>query len=176
MTSRQQRKLWRHVEAIENFWETLRGARARRGRAAGRDGRGAPVGGDLSHEASADGRIDRAGADAALAGSPQGFTLPSVFVVQGSRGRIAAALDICTSSSTIVRKTVSMSSSIRRRGPFSCGGKTKSSAAGAAGWGSASSRSTDECLDVLSEIDRRPPRLRRVRPCPASARVEGRLR
>src|SRR4051812_22478105 len=23
MTSRQQRKLWRHVEAIENFWETL---------------------------------------------------------------------------------------------------------------------------------------------------------
>src|SRR4051812_21895847 len=23
MTSRQQRKLWRHVETIENFWETL---------------------------------------------------------------------------------------------------------------------------------------------------------
>jgi hypothetical protein len=91
LTPKQQRKLWRHVETVENFWETL---------TALEDG----VVQRLSSSA-----IDRrweiifltkrpatAGATAQRQTQrwleAQGFTLPSVYVVQGSRGRIAAAL------------------------------------------------------------------------------------
>jgi hypothetical protein len=93
LSSRQQRRLWRHVETITNFWETL--------------------------EELEPGMIQRIGAMAAerrweiifltkrpaSAGATaqmqtqrwlesKGFRLPSVFVVQGSRGRIAAALGL----------------------------------------------------------------------------------
>ena len=93
MSSRQQRKLWAHVESIQNFWMTL--------------------------EELEPGIIERLAAVAAerrweiifLTKRPQtvgytaqvqsqrwleakGFTLPSVYVVQGSRGRIAAALGL----------------------------------------------------------------------------------
>jgi hypothetical protein len=91
MTARQQRRLWDHVETIENFWETL--------------------------EEFEPGTIERLAVEAAarrwelifLTKRPEtvgstsqvqsqrwlaarGFPLPSVYVVQGSRGRIAAAL------------------------------------------------------------------------------------
>jgi hypothetical protein len=93
MSSRQQRKLWAHVESIQNFWMTL--------------------------EELEPGIVERLAAVVAerkweiifLTKRPQtigytaqvqsqrwleskGFTLPSVYVVQGSRGRIAAALGL----------------------------------------------------------------------------------
>jgi hypothetical protein len=93
LTSRQQRKLWRHVESIENFWETLKeiepGAVAQ-----------------LAAVALANRwevifltkRPQSAGSTAQLQSQrwleSNGFTLPSVYVVQGSRGRIAAALGL----------------------------------------------------------------------------------
>jgi hypothetical protein len=93
MTSRQQRKLWRHIESIENFWQTLKeiepGAVAQ-----------------LADVALANRweiifltkRPQSAGTTAQLQSQrwleSNGFPLPSVFVVQGSRGRIAAALDL----------------------------------------------------------------------------------
>jgi len=93
MTSRQQRKLWRHVEAIENFWQTLdeiepgiimklaAAATARRW--------------DIIFLTK---RPETAGLTAQLQTQhwlrSKGFPLPSVFVVQGSRGRIAHALDL----------------------------------------------------------------------------------
>jgi hypothetical protein len=93
LTSRQQRKLWRHVESIENFWETLKeiepGAVAQ-----------------LATVALANRweiifltkRPQSAGATAQLQSQrwleSNGFKLPSVYVVQGSRGRIAAALGL----------------------------------------------------------------------------------
>jgi hypothetical protein len=93
LTSRQQRRLWRHVMSIENFWETLRevepGAVARLGTLAA-DRRWEII--FLTKRPSS------AGATAQLQTQrwlqSKGYPLPSVYVVQGSRGRIAAALGL----------------------------------------------------------------------------------
>jgi hypothetical protein len=93
MTSRQQRKLWRHVEGIENFWETLEELEPgviRRLAEIARERRWEII--FLTK------RPETAGSTAQLQTQrwleARGFELPSVFVVQGSRGRIAAALDL----------------------------------------------------------------------------------
>ncbi len=93
MTSRQQRRLWRHVETIENFWETLAELEPgviKRLAALAHDRRWEII--FLTK------RPESAGATAQVQTQTwleaKGFVLPSVFVVQGSRGRIAAALDL----------------------------------------------------------------------------------
>ena len=91
MTGRQERRLWRHVESIEGFWESLQetepGAVARLATLA-RDARWEVI--FLTK------RPQSAGATAQIQTQrwleAKGFRLPSVFVVQGSRGRLAAAL------------------------------------------------------------------------------------
>src|SRR5882724_9358924 len=93
MTSRQQRRLWRHVESIENFWENLREIEA------GAVQRLADIATDRRWEVIfLTKRPESAGATAQVQTQrwleSRGFTLPSVYVVQGSRGRIAAALGL----------------------------------------------------------------------------------
>ena len=93
MTARQQRRLWHHVESIENFWETLveleAGAIARLAAAAS-ERRWEII--FLTK------RPETVGATAQVQSQrwleSRGFKLPSVYVVQGSRGRIAAALGL----------------------------------------------------------------------------------
>ena len=93
MSARQQRRLWRHVESIENFWQTLGecepGIVERLGRLAV-ERRWEVI--FLTK------RPEGAGATAQLQTQlwleSRGFHLPSVYVVQGSRGRIAAALGL----------------------------------------------------------------------------------
>lgn len=93
LSARQQNRLWRHVEQIEAFWEILQetepGMVARLGKLA-TERRWEVI--FLTK------RPDSAGATAQVQSQrwlqARGFTLPSVFVVQGSRGRIAAALDL----------------------------------------------------------------------------------
>jgi len=93
MTSRQERRLWRHVATIENFWESLKeiepGTIARLG--------------DIAAERRWEiifltKRPQTAGSTAQVQSQrwleSKGFALPSVYVVQGSRGRIAAALGL----------------------------------------------------------------------------------
>ena len=88
---RQERRLWERVESIENFWESL--AEIEPGVVA------------RLHALAAERRREvvfltkrpaTAGATAQVQTQrwldARGFTLPSVYVVQGSRGRIAAAL------------------------------------------------------------------------------------
>lgn len=93
MTGRQERRLWRHVQTLDRFWETLEelepGLIAR-----------------LSALAAAHRwevifltkRPETVGPTAQVQTQrwleSKGFTLPSVYVVQGSRGRIAAALGL----------------------------------------------------------------------------------
>jgi hypothetical protein len=93
MTSRQERRLWRHVEAIENFWEGLSELEPgviRRLSALASERRCEII--FLTK------RPETAGATAQVQTQrwleSKGFTLPSVFVVQRSRGRIAAALGL----------------------------------------------------------------------------------
>ena len=93
MTVRQERRLWRHVESIENFWETL--SEIETGGVA-----------DLARLASGrrweiiflTKRPETAGRTAQVQSQrwleSKGFTLPSVYVVHGSRGRIADALGL----------------------------------------------------------------------------------
>jgi len=93
MTTRQQRQLWSHIESIDNFWETLNEIETGSVR-------------KLSALATAGAwevifltkRPRSGGATAQLQTQrwlqAKGFAFPSVYVVQGSRGRIASALDL----------------------------------------------------------------------------------
>ena len=93
LTSRQQRRLWRHVETIENFWQGLKELEP------GVIGRLASIAAERRWEI-----IFLTKRPASAGGTAQvqtqrwleskGFRLPSVFVVQGSRGLVAAALDL----------------------------------------------------------------------------------
>jgi hypothetical protein len=93
LTSQQFRQLWRHVARVENFWETLRelepGMIRRLHAVAAERGwevlfvtKRPPTAGDTSQLQT----------QRWLAAN--GFQLPSVFVVQKSRGRVAAALEL----------------------------------------------------------------------------------
>ncbi len=93
MTSRQQRRLWRHVESIENFWESLveiePGAVQRLATVA-HERRWEVI--FLTKRPETVGAIAQVQSQRWL--EARGFTLPSVYVVQGSRGRIAASLNL----------------------------------------------------------------------------------
>src|SRR4030095_16142713 len=93
MTDRQQRRLWRHVESIDGFWETLKEIEP------GMVARLAAV----AHERRWElifltKRPESVGATAQVQTQrwlqAHGCTLPSVFVVQGSRGRVADAFKL----------------------------------------------------------------------------------
>ncbi|MQA31615.1 MAG: hypothetical protein GEU82_17570 [Luteitalea sp.] len=93
LTPRQQRRLWHHVETVDNFWETLQEiepgsierlaalAAARRWEIIFLTKRPASAGVTSQRQTQ---RWLQA----------KGFTLPSVFVVRGSRGRIAQSLGL----------------------------------------------------------------------------------
>ncbi len=66
MTSRQQRRLWRHVESIDSFWESLQEIEP--------------------------GAIAQVQSQRWL--ESRGFPLPSVYVVQGSRGPLTSHLEV----------------------------------------------------------------------------------
>jgi len=93
LTSRQERRLWRHIATVENFWETLDetepGIVARLARIAA-ERRWEIV--FLTKRPKTMGVTAQVQSQRWLVS--KGFSLPSVYVVQGSRGRIAAALDL----------------------------------------------------------------------------------
>jgi hypothetical protein len=93
LTSRQQRRLWKHVEAIENFWETLKEIEP------GTIKRLARLAQERHWEIIFLTKRPRSAGSTCQLQSQRwlvanGFPLPSVYVVQGSRGRIAAALGL----------------------------------------------------------------------------------
>lgn len=93
MTSRQTRRLWQHVESLENFWEGLRELEP------GIVKRLAQIAAERRWEIIfLTKRPESAGATAQVQTQrwlqAHGFLLPSVYVVQRSRGRIAAALEL----------------------------------------------------------------------------------
>ncbi len=93
LTSRQTTRLWRHAQSIENFWETLPELEP------GVINRLAALASDRRWELIfLTKRPKTIGATAQVQTQrwleSKGFTLPSVYVVHGSRGRIAAALGL----------------------------------------------------------------------------------
>jgi 5' nucleotidase, deoxy (Pyrimidine), cytosolic type C protein (NT5C) len=91
MTARQERRLWEHVRTIENFWESL--PEIEPGMVARLNGLAIERGWEVIFLTK---RPATKGVTAQLQTQrwleAHGFALPSVYVVQGSRGAIAAAL------------------------------------------------------------------------------------
>jgi hypothetical protein len=93
MTPRQERRLWRHVESINGFWESLDEIEP------GAVARLAAISAEARWEVIfLTKRPETAGATPQVQSQrwlqAHGFPLPSVFVVQGSRGLVAASLGL----------------------------------------------------------------------------------
>ena len=93
LSVRQQRRLWRHVATLDNFWQSLReiepGA-VRRLAAVAAEQRWEVI--FLTKRPASAGATSQVQSQRWLVS--KGFERPSVYVVQGSRGLIAAALDL----------------------------------------------------------------------------------
>jgi hypothetical protein len=152
LSSRQQRDLWRAVCARENFWETLDeiepGALAQLFAVATKRRW------EIIFLTS---RPESAGDTAQLQShrwlAAHGFPAPSIFVVHGSRGKIAAALalDVLVDDRPENCLDISIDSSARAILVWRGGESTVPASARQLGIGSV--RSIAECLDVLERLD-----------------------
>jgi len=152
MTSRQQRRLWHHVESIENFWEGLHELEP------GVIQRLATLANDRRWEIIfLTKRPETVGATAQVQSqrwlASKGFTLPSVFVVQGSRGRIAASLglDIVVDDRPENCLDVVVDSKARAILVWRAGEQQLPAAAQRLGIGVVTS--VADCLEILMQID-----------------------
>ena len=152
LTPRQERRLWRHIETIENFWEGLAEIEP------GVTKKLASIATERRWEIIfLTKRPDSAGATAQVQTQrwleSKGFKLPSVFVVQGSRGRIASALrlDVIIDDRPENCLDVVMDSKARailvwRDDPAQLPGAAKRLGIGLV-------KSVDHCLEVLTQLD-----------------------
>jgi len=152
LTERQQRRLWRHVESIENFWQTLGecepGIVERLGRLA-RERRWEII--FLTK------RPESAGVTAQLQTQrwleSRGFELPSVYVVQGSRGRIAAALALDIVVDDRPENCLDVAVDSKARAILVWRERAKQLPAASQRLGIGVVTSVAECLDILMQID-----------------------
>jgi phosphoglycolate phosphatase-like HAD superfamily hydrolase len=152
MTARQQRKLWRHVETIENFWETLSELEP------GTITRLAAIATErrweiifLTKRPQTAGATSQAQTQQWL--KSKGFALPSVFVVQGSRGRIAAALDLDIVVDDRPENCLDVVVDSKARAILVWREDDKHVPAGTRRLGIGVVKTTAECLDILAEVD-----------------------
>jgi hypothetical protein len=152
MTPRQQRRLWRHVESIENFWEGLAELEP------GVIERLARITSDRRWEIIfLTKRPETVGVTAQVQTQrwleSHGFRMPSVYVVQGSRGRIAAALglDVVVDDRPENCLDVVVDSKARAILIWREGENQLPAAARRLGIGVV--KTVSECLDILTQID-----------------------
>lgn len=152
MTARQQRRLWRHVASIENFWEALNelepGVIARLSSLA-RERRWEII--FLTK------RPETMGATAQVQSQrwleSKGFTLPSVYVVQGSRGRIAAALDLDIVIDDRPENCLDVVADSKARAILVWRDDRNQLPAAARRLGIGTVQSVSDCLDILTQVD-----------------------
>jgi len=154
MTPRQQRKLWSHVESCEDFWTTL--AESEPGIVA----RLAEVAVDRRWEIIfLTKRPQTTGATAQLQSqrwlASKGFPLPSVYVVQGSRGRIAAALGLDIVVDDRLENCLDVVADSKARAILVWREAESQLPAGARRLGIGVVTSVAECLDILMQVDTR---------------------
>jgi len=152
ITSRQQRKLWRHVETVENFWLGLTELEP------GVIGRLASIAADRRWEIIfLTRRPESAGATAQVQTQrwleSKGFPLPSVFVVQGSRGRIAAALDLDFVIDDRPENCLDVVVDSKARAILVWREDESLLPAAAKRLGIGIVKSVNECLDILTQVD-----------------------
>ena len=155
LTVRQEHRLWRHVETIEGFWESLQEIEP------GAVARLAALATERRWEVIfLTKRPDSAGATTQMQTQrwllSKGFSFPSVYVVRGSRGRVAAALgldfvvddrpDHCLD---VALESKSRAILVWRDDESRLPAATRRLGIGVVG-------SVNECLDILTEIDSLP--------------------
>ena len=153
LSPRQQRELWDAACARENFWETLdeieSGSLARLSRLA-RERRWQVI--FLTSRPET--RGDTAQVQSHRWLSARGFELPSVFVVHGSRGKIASSLnlDVLVDDRPENCLDIAIDSSARAILVWRGGEDTVPGSARQLGIGSVSTIA--DCLDILVDLDR----------------------
>jgi hypothetical protein len=152
MTARQQRRLWHHVESIENFWEGLEELEP------GVIQRLAGVAIDRRWEIIfLTKRPETVGATAQVQSQrwleSKGFTLPSVFVVQGSRGRIAASLGLDIVVDDRPENCLDVVVDSKARAILVWRAEERQLPAAAQRLGIGVVKSVAACLDILTQID-----------------------
>jgi len=153
MTARQQRRLWKHVESIENFWGTLRELEP------GVIKRLAGLAADRRWEIIfLTKRPESAGETAQVQSQrwlqSHGFPLPSVFVVQGSRGRIAAALGIDIVIDDRPENCLDVVVDSKARAILVWRDDERNLPAAARRLGIGVVKTVEECLDILVQVDK----------------------
>jgi hypothetical protein len=152
MSSRQQRRLWHHVESIENFWQTLNETEP------GIVSRLAAIANDRRWEVIfLTKRPESAGVTAQVQSQrwleSKGFTLPSVYVVQGSRGRIAAALGLDIVIDDRPENCLDVVVDSRARAILVWRDDERQLPAAARRLGIGVVKTVGECLDILTQVD-----------------------
>jgi hypothetical protein len=156
MTPRQTSRLWRHVETIENFWQDLQEIEA------GSLARLAEITAERRWEIIfLTKRPATAGATAQVQSQKwlesKGFALPSVFVVQGSRGRIAQALGLDIVVDDRPENCLDVVTDSKARAVLVWREKQQGLPTAARRLGIGVVESMTECLDILLQIDTRAP-------------------
>jgi hypothetical protein len=159
MTARQQRRLWGHVESIENFWFALEELEP------GVIKRLADTAAQRRWELIfLTKRPETAGLTAQVQSQrwleSKGFPLPSVYVVQGSRGRIAAALGLDIVVDDRPENCLDVVVDSKARAILVWREDEKQLPAAARRLGIGVVKSVAECLDILTQVDQ-PPREQR---------------
>ena len=153
LTRRQASRLWRHVESIEGFWQSVKEIEP------GAIARLAAIADELRWEVIfLTKRPPSAGATAQVQSqrwlASHGFALPSVYVVQGSRGRIAAALGLDVVVDDRPENCVDVLADSKARAILVWRRDKPSVPAAAERLGIVTVRSVGDCLDMLTQIDR----------------------
>ena len=152
MTARQQRRLWHHVESIENFWEGLAPLEP------GVIARLSTVATERRWEVIfLTKRPETAGVTAQRQSqrwlASHGFALPSVFVVQGSRGRIAASLGLDIVVDDRPENCLDVVVDSKARAILVWREDQNQLPAAAKRLGIGVVKSVAECLDILTQLD-----------------------
>ena len=155
MTMRQQRRLWRYVETIEGFWESLNEIES------GMVSRLAALAADRKWEVIfLTNRPECAGATAQVQSqrwlASKGFIFPSVYVVQESRGRIAAALGLDFVVDDRPENCLDVLVESKAKPILVWREDEKRLPAAARRLGIGVVKSVNECLDILTDVDSRP--------------------
>ena len=156
ITSRQQRRLWQHIGTVENFWEGLAEIEpgvVKKLASLAAERRWEII--FLTKRPRSVGYTAQAQTQRWL--ESKGFQLPSVFVVQGSRGRIAAALDLDIVVDDRPENCLDVVVDSKARAILVWREDEKQLPANTSRLGIGVVKSVAECLDILKQIDS-PPR------------------
>jgi hypothetical protein len=152
MSTRQQRRLWQHVESIDNFWETLveieAGSIAKLASLASRR-RWEII--FLTKRPPSGGATAQVQTQRWL--QAKGFPLPSVYVVQGSRGRIASALHLDFVIDDTLQNCLDVVVDSKARAILVWREGEKHLPAAARRLGIGVVPSVNVCLDILAQVD-----------------------